>query len=110
MKTSSSILGALLFGVATATADDMVLATNAPSGMDLGWVVEVDGRIANPGALTDAWMEGERGVIIQFLEAPNPLAPINPLTPPPPRVLEATLSRDTVTGRVMGLRLLSFEF
>jgi len=88
----------------------MSLSTNAPAVTDIGWTVELDGSFTPPAVSRDSWIEGERGVIIQFLEAPNPLAPVNPLAPPPPRFTEATLSRDTVTGRAMGLKLLTVEF
>ena len=110
MRTIWTILASLLLLVGTARADDMILSTNAPSGTDIDWTVEVDGSLTPPEVTRDAWIEGERGVIIQFLDAPNPLAPVNPLAPPPPRFTEATLNRDTVTGRVMGLNLLTLEF
>jgi len=111
VRTSWIILGcAFLASNGGLGAEDAVVPTNAPSATDLGWTVETELPLTPPEVARDTWVEGDHGVIVQFLEAPNPLAPINPLAPPPPRFKDATLSRDTVTGRVMGLTLLSLDF
>jgi hypothetical protein len=56
------------------------------------------------------WIRAEYGILGQMAQAPNPLAPINPLEPQEAGYGEGNVSTDTVTGRVMGLRFLKFEF
>ena len=58
----------------------------------------------------DKWTEAKHGVIGQFIEAPNVLAPVNLLAKPEAGMGEANLNRDPITGRVMGLNLLAFDF
>ncbi len=57
----------------------------------------------------DRWTEAKNGVIGQFLQSPNVLAPINPMAKPEAGIGAPNLSRDTVTGRIMGLHFLKFE-
>jgi hypothetical protein len=111
VKKVWTILGCtLLASMGGLKAEDVVISTNAPSTADLGWTVESEIALPSREVIRNVWVEGDHGVIVQFLEAPNPLAPINPLAPPPPRFKNGTLSRDTVTGRVMGLTLLRVDF
>jgi hypothetical protein len=58
----------------------------------------------------DAWTGAKYGVVGQFVQAPNILAPINPMAKPQAGKGDGNLSKDTVTGRIMGLRLIKFEF
>ena len=60
--------------------------------------------------MEDKWLEGKSGVLGQFIQAPNLLAPINPFAKPMAGFGQSNLSKDTVTGRIMGLRLIKFEF
>jgi hypothetical protein len=58
----------------------------------------------------EAWAQARYGVLGQFVQAPSVLAPINPVAKPEAGSGEGNLSRDTVTGRVMGLCLVKFDF
>ena len=58
----------------------------------------------------NAWTKANYGVVGQFLNAPSLWAPINPMAEPEAGFGKGNLSQDTVTGRVMGLRLIKFEF
>lgn len=73
--------------------------------------VEVTETILDaPVSKDDAWMESQHGVVGQFVEAPSPLTPINPLADTEPGTGNKNVSHDTVTERPMGLRLIRFEF
>ena len=61
-------------------------------------------------AKKDSWIESRYGVLGQFAQAPNIAAPVNPFAKPEAGTGRSNLSRNTVTGRIMGLRLLKFEF
>jgi hypothetical protein len=56
------------------------------------------------------WTQARHGVIGQFVEAPFVLDPVNPFASPKLGFGQPNLSKDTLTGRVMGLRLIKFEF
>jgi hypothetical protein len=58
----------------------------------------------------NAWSRASYGVVGQFVQAPTVVAPINPVAPPEAGTGKSNLNRDTMTGRVMGLCLLKFEF
>jgi hypothetical protein len=58
----------------------------------------------------DQWSQAQFGVIGQFIQAPSVLEPINPLAKAEAGFGEGNLSKDTVTGRIMGLRFIKFEF
>lgn len=60
--------------------------------------------------LEQRWGEARYGVIGQFFQAPNILAPLNPVAKPEAGSGSPNLSRDTVSSRIMGLHLLKFEF
>lgn len=78
---------------------------------DLGDVkVEKPVKLEKAIAKEDVWMRANYGVLGQFTQAPNLLAPINPMAKPEAGRGDHNLSKDTVTGRIMGLRLLKFEF
>jgi hypothetical protein len=109
MKAIWSICLAILFPGGFVTAQQVV-ATNEVSASPVEWVTKLEIPIEPPQIVRESWKEGRHGVILQFIEAPNPLAPLNPFTPVPPKFQEATVSRDHLTGRIMGLTLVSFEF
>lgn len=67
-------------------------------------------KLEKPVAKEKVWAQARYGVLGQFVQAPNLLAPINPVAKSEAGSGEDNLSRDTVTGRVMGLRLVRFEF
>lgn len=78
---------------------------------DLGEArIERPVKLEKAVAPEDAWTLSEHGVVGQFVEAPSLLAPINPMAKPEAGDGVANLSRDPVTGRVMGLRLFAFSF
>lgn len=72
--------------------------------------VEQPVKLTKAVAEEDAWTEAKYGVAGQFAQAPNVMDPINPLAKPQAGTGEGNLSRDSVTGRIMGLRLIKFEF
>jgi hypothetical protein len=109
MKTSWCICCTLLLPLGLVSAQE-VATTNAATASPLGWIVDQEIPIEPPTVSREAWKEGRHGVMLQFIEAPNPLAPLNPLTPMPPKFQDATISRDHLTGRIMGLTLVKFEF
>ena len=56
------------------------------------------------------WTQARHGVIGQFVEAPFVLDPVNPFARPEIGLGQPNLSKDTMTRRIMGLRLIAFEF
>ena len=100
------------FGCGTLMAEPPGQTPNqAAPEQDLGEVkVEQPIELEKAVAPEDAWSQGSSGVLGQFIQAPNVLAPINPLAKAEAGSGEDNLSTDTATGRVMGLHLIKFEF
>lgn len=112
MKSTAIISVIVLWvgGVAAAPPQPEV-STGQPAKPDLEEVtVETPVQLEKAVPPDEAWTQAEAGVIGQFFQAPNLLAPINPLAQPEAGWGDRNLSRDTVTGRVMGLRLVKVEF
>jgi hypothetical protein len=114
MKTLCLISLIVVWAAGSALAQELIstnrVTTNAVTAKPVAWVMERDIPMQPPAVSSEAWKAARHGVLLQFLEAPNPLAPLNPFTPVPPRFQDSTLSRDHLTGRIMGLTLVKFEF
>ena len=67
-------------------------------------------KMEKTAAREGVWTQARHGVIGQFVQAPRVLDPINPFAKPELGQGQANLSKDTLTGRIMGLRLIKFEF
>lgn len=78
---------------------------------DLG-EVKIEGPVKLEKAIApeDAWAHSNHGIIGQFIRAPNVFAPINPMARSEAGYGMANLNKDTVTGRIMGLDLIKFDF
>ena len=97
---------------ATGWAELTLADTNAPAPQPLfdEVTLETTASLEKAVAQDEEWMRVENGILIQFIEAPSPLDPINPLADLDAGLGERNISTDTVTRHPMGLQLIKFEF
>jgi hypothetical protein len=104
------ILSTLCTGTLLADPPEKPQADPQP-GQNLG-----EAKIGKPpemqktGTREGVFTQARHGVIGQFVQAPRALDPISPFAKPELGQGQANLSKDTMTGRIMGLRLVKFEF
>ena len=111
MKTCLWILLSMGW-IGMAVADPEQPAPEAPKpAKDLGQVRVERAIPLEKATPPDArWTRDQHGIIGQCIQAPNVLAPLNPLAKADAGFGQANINRDTVTRRVMGLDFIKFEF
>jgi hypothetical protein len=103
--------GAVWLGAAEQTTTEPQKEAPPSTEPNLGEVkVEQPPKLEKALPPEEQWTQARYGVVGQFVQAPNALAPINPLAKAEAGAGTANLSRDTITGRIMGFRLISFNF
>jgi len=103
-------LAIAITGTVNAAPPDPASEDTKP-GQDLGEVkAEKAAKLEKAIPKEEVWTQARYGAFGQFVQAPNLVAPINPLAKPHAGTGETNLSRDTVTRRIMGLRLLKLKF
>jgi len=111
MKAYILILAAMACSGMLAAAPPEQVPEQSKPEQDLGEVkIERTVKLEKAIAPEDAWTQSNHGVIGQLIEAPNLLDPVNPLAKPEAGDGTINLNRDPVSGRIMGLNLIAFDF